>query len=150
MSVTQLDRRKGVSGYPVVRASRQLRSLQRRVARVTVLAMLGPLCWSRFSTREALGSLCGGLTSSIGLILVSSVVSGRAGHAGPSLSMITAPRVYFAIFPLENPVIVGIPLVFLLGWLGWVTSSQQVDLGCFARIKVRARAGSEAVKAARR
>jgi len=71
-------------------------------------------------------------------------------HTGLSLSVITDPTVHFSVFPLENPGIVSIPLSFLLGWLGSVTSRDQVDPARFARLQVRALTGVGAAKGTRR
>ena len=68
------------------------------------------LYWRGFRTRGALWSMYGGLASSIILIALSPVVSGAP------TSMI--PDANFAIFPLNNPGIVSIPLAFALGILG--------------------------------
>jgi len=68
------------------------------------------LYWKGFRTRGALWSMYGGLASSIILIALSPVVSGTP------TSMIHGAD--FAIFPLNNPGIVSIPLAFALGILG--------------------------------
>ena len=44
-----------------------------------------------------------------------------------SLSMIKDTSIDFHWFPLDNPGIVSIPLAFLLGWLGTVTSKEHND-----------------------
>jgi cation/acetate symporter len=63
------------------------------------------------------------------------------------MSMITDTSVDFHWFPLENPGIVSIPLAFLLGWLGTVTSREQVDVAKFAEMEVRSLTGAGAEKA---
>jgi len=68
------------------------------------------LYWKGFRTRGALWSMYGGLISSIVLIALSPVVSGTP------TSMIHGAD--FAIFPLNNPGIISIPLAFVLGILG--------------------------------
>ena len=68
------------------------------------------LYWKGFRTRGALWSMYGGLISSIVLIALSPVVSGTP------TSMIHGAD--FAIFPLNNPGIISIPLAFALGILG--------------------------------
>lgn len=77
--------------------------------------ILFSLFWSKFTTRGAVWSMVGGLTSAIVLIAFSPVVSGN------ETAMLGA-GVDFAIFPLKNPGIISIPLGFFLGWLGSVTS----------------------------
>jgi cation/acetate symporter len=113
--------------------------------------ILYSLYWSRFTSRGALWSIYGGLISSIVLIVFSPVVSGKVDpHTGASLSMITDPGIDFAWFPLENPGIISIPLAFVIGWLGSVTSPEQVDRARFARLQVRALTAVGAAKASRR
>jgi cation/acetate symporter len=112
--------------------------------------ILYSLYWSRFTTRGALWSIYGGLASSIVLIAFSPVISGKVDpRTGSSLSMITDPAIDFAWFPLENPGIVSIPLAFFLGWLGSVTSREQVDPARFARLQVRALTAVGAARATR-
>ncbi|GAB07916.1 sodium/solute symporter [Gordonia amarae] len=74
------------------------------------------LYWKRFNTRGALWSIYGGLGSCIFLIIFSPAVSGA------KTSMITG--VDFHWFPLENPGIVSIPLAFILGIVGTLTTPQ--------------------------
>ena len=91
--------------------------------------ILYSLFWRRFNTRGALWSIYGGLASTIILIIFSPVVSGKVdAKTGASLSMITDTGIDFHWFPLDNPGIVSIPLAFLLGWLGTLTSKEQVDV----------------------
>jgi cation/acetate symporter len=49
--------------------------------------------------------------------------------------------VNFAIFPLQNPGIVSIPLGFALGWLGTVTSQRKEDPALAAEMEVRSLTG---------
>jgi cation/acetate symporter len=110
--------------------------------------ILYSLFWKRFNTRGALWSIYGGLSSAIILIAFSPVVSGKVdAKTGASLSMITDTSVDFHWFPLDNPGIVSIPLAFLLGWLGTVTSRETVDLDKFAEMEVRSLTGAGAEKA---
>ncbi|WP_403020535.1 cation acetate symporter [Salinibacterium sp. GXW1014] len=97
------------------------------------------LFWRRFSTRGALWSMYGGLGSAIFLIAFSNVVSGS------DTSMI--PGVDFSWFPLNNPGIISIPLGFILGWLGTVTSSRREDPAVAAEMEVRSLTGHGAEKA---
>jgi cation/acetate symporter len=90
--------------------------------------ILYSLFWKRFNTRGALWSMYGGLASTIILIVFSPVVSGKVDPAtGASLSMIKNTGVDFSWFPLDNPGLVSIPLAFLLGWVGTVTSKPEAD-----------------------
>jgi cation/acetate symporter len=99
-------------------------------------SILYSLFWARFTARGALWSIYGGLISSVGLIILSPVVSGHG-----NLSLIADPHVNFALFPLNNPGLVSIPLAFLLGWLGSVTDQHPADPARFARMQVRALTG---------
>ncbi|HZX05529.1 cation acetate symporter [Kribbella sp.] len=110
--------------------------------------ILYSLFWRRFNTRGALWSIYGGLASTIILIVFSPVVSGKVDKkTGASLSMITDIGIDFHWFPLDNPGIISIPLAFLLGWLGTVTSKEQVDVDKFAEMEVRSLTGAGAEKA---
>ena len=113
-------------------------------------AILYSLFWSRFTARGALWSIWGGLVSSVGLIIISPVVSGQASAVGAiGSSLITDPRVNFAFFPLNNPGLVSIPLAFFLGWLGSVTDRKPADPARFARMQVRALTGIGAERGSR-
>lgn len=111
--------------------------------------ILYTLFWPRFNTRGALMSMYGGLTSCLLLIAFSPVVSGKVDPvSGASLSMITNTSIDFALFPLENPGIISIPLSFFLGWLGTVTSKPEADHERkAAEMLVRAMTGAGAEKA---
>jgi cation/acetate symporter len=95
--------------------------------------ILYSLFWRRFSTRGALWSMYGGLGSAIILIAFSPVVSGS------ETAMIQG--VDFHWFPLNNPGLVSIPLGFLLGFLGTVTSSRREDPAVAAEMDVRSLTG---------
>ncbi|HEY3562642.1 MAG TPA: cation acetate symporter [Kribbella sp.] len=110
--------------------------------------ILYSLFWRRFNTRGALWSIYGGLASTIILIVFSPVVSGKVdAKTGKSLSMITDTGIDFHWFPLDNPGIISIPLAFLLGWIGTITSKEQVDVDRFAEMEVRSLTGAGAEKA---
>ncbi|WP_020120155.1 cation acetate symporter [Streptomyces canus] len=72
------------------------------------------LFWRRFTAQGALLSLCGGLVTSVLLVVLSPVVSSAPASLYPDAD--------FAWFPLQNPGIVSIPAGFLLGWLGSILS----------------------------
>ena len=106
------------------------------------------LFWKRFNTAGALWSIYGGLVSCILLIAFSPVVSGKVDPAtGASLSMIRDTSVDFAIFPLENPGIISIPLAFVLGIVGTLLSKEQPHPEKFAEMEVRSLTGAGAEKA---
>jgi cation/acetate symporter len=101
--------------------------------------ILYSLYWQRFNTRGALWSMYGGLISTIVLIIFSPAVSGA------KTAML--PNVDFAWFPLANPGIVSIPLAFLLGIVGTLTSSDRGDPELNAEFEVRTLTGVGAEKA---
>ncbi|WP_051710574.1 cation acetate symporter [Streptomyces sp. NRRL S-350] len=98
--------------------------------------LLYSLFWSRFTVRGAVWSVYGGLVPAIVLVLFSPVVSGS--------KVALFPGVDFHWFPLENPGIVSIPLGFLAGWIGTVTSLEPADADRFAELEVRALTGAGA------
>jgi cation/acetate symporter len=101
--------------------------------------ILYSLYWPRFNTRGALWSMYGGLISTIVLIVFSPAVSGA------KTAML--PHADFAWFPLANPGIVSIPLAFLLGVVGTLTSSDRGDPQINAEFEVRSLTGIGAEKA---
>lgn len=89
------------------------------------------LFWRRFNTRGAVAGLATGLLSSLVLILLSpSIMKGDA------------------IFPLENPGIVSIPLGFLGAALATLTGREPEAEAKFTELNVRANTGLGAEKAA--
>jgi cation/acetate symporter len=89
--------------------------------------------WKRFNTSGAVAGLAVGLISSIVLIMLSP--NGVFGKAG-------------AIFPLENPGIVSIPIGFLAAWLGTIlTARDPAAEAKFAELRVRAHTGLGSEKA---
>lgn len=109
--------------------------------------ILYSLFWKRFTTRGAVWSIYGGLTSAIVLIVFSPVVSGKVDADGNVVSMITNPDIDFSWFPLENPGLISVPLAFFLGWLGSVTSKEVPDVAKYAEMEVRSLTGAGAEKA---
>ena len=112
--------------------------------------ILYSLFWKGFNTKGALWSIYGGLISSIGLIIFSPVVSGKPAVATKradvtsamlSPSMFTNPDIDFHWFPLQNPGLVSIPLAFLLGIIGTLTSSERGDRTVNAEMEVRSLTG---------
>ncbi|MER7830726.1 cation acetate symporter [Streptomyces sp. NPDC095602] len=98
--------------------------------------LLYSLFWHRFTTRGAVWSVYGGLVPAVLLVALSPVVSG-----GPGALL---PGVDFHVFPLQNPGVVSIPLGFLAGWLGTVTSPEPPDEARHAETEVRALTGAGA------
>ncbi|KDA05964.1 acetate permease [Microbacterium sp. CH12i] len=101
--------------------------------------ILYSLFWRRFNTRGAVWSMYGGLGSAILLIVLSPVFSGS------ETAMI--PTIDIAIWPLNNPGIVSIPLGFILGWLGTITSRAPESPQLAAEMEVRSLTGFGAEKA---
>ncbi|MGW7607446.1 solute symporter family protein [Streptomyces sp. NPDC054766] len=99
--------------------------------------LLYSLFWRSFTTRGAVWAVYGGLVPSLLLVLLSPVVSGSPESLFPGVD--------FQYFPLQNPGLVSIPLGFLVGWLGTVTSSEPPDEAKHAEIEVRALTGAGAV-----
>jgi cation/acetate symporter len=101
--------------------------------------ILFSLYWARFNTRGALWSMYGGLISTLVLIVFSPAVSGAKTAMIPGLD--------FDWFPLANPGIVSIPLAFILGIVGTLTSSERGDPAVNAEMEVRSLTGVGAEKA---
>jgi cation/acetate symporter len=97
------------------------------------------LYWRRFNTRGALWSMYGGLISTIVLIVFSPAVTGSKTAMLPSIDI--------AFFPLANPGIVSIPLAFILGIVGTLTSPDDEDPKIAAEMEVRSLTGIGAEKA---
>ncbi|MEE2814566.1 MAG: cation acetate symporter, partial [Actinomycetota bacterium] len=57
------------------------------------------------------------------------------------------PGIDIAIFPLNNPGIVSIPLGFLLGWIGTITARTAESRALAAEMEVRSLTGFGAEKA---
>ncbi|MGY4177701.1 cation/acetate symporter [Bradyrhizobium sp. USDA 4518] len=95
--------------------------------------ILYSLYWRRFNTVGAMSALTVGLTSSVGLVLVSPAVIGAKGLIMTDLQ---------PLISLTNPGIISIPLGFLAGWLGTVLSAREPSSeDSFVSLKVRALTG---------
>ena len=103
--------------------------------------ILYSLFWKRFTTRGALWSMYGGLGTAIFLIIFSPVVSGGAINEATGLSSSMLQGVDFQWFPLNNPGIISIPVGFLLGFLGTITSTRKEDPKIAAEMDVRSLTG---------
>jgi cation/acetate symporter len=90
------------------------------------------LFWRRFNTSGAVAGLGAGLAGSIGLILLGPNVMGKEA----------------ALFPLENPGIISIPLGFAAAWLGTILSKDKSSQEKFTELLVRANTGLGAEKPA--
>lgn len=101
--------------------------------------ILFSLFWRRFTTRGAVWSMYGGLGAAIVLIVLSPVFWGTPTSVFKDVGV--------AIWPLNNPGIISIPLGFFLGWLGSVTSRRAEDRKKAAEMEVRSLTGFGAEKA---
>ncbi|MFB7247448.1 cation acetate symporter [Streptomyces populi] len=99
--------------------------------------LLYSLFWRSFTTRGAVWAVYGGLVPAVVLVLLSPVVSGSPESLFPGVD--------FQYFPLQNPGLVSIPLGFVAGWLGTITSAEPPDEAKHAEIEVRALTGAGAV-----
>jgi len=99
-------------------------------------AIIYNMFWRRFNTRGATWSIYGGLISAVGLVLFSPVMSGLPTSMFPDSD--------WAIFPLNNPGIVSIPLGFLLGYIGTISSKEPSAEERFTELEVRALTGAGA------
>lgn len=105
-------------------------------------AVLYSLYWKRFNTRGAVWAIYGGLLSSVVLLIFSPLVSGTP----TSLIPFVEGAAHWDYFPLSNPGIVSIPLGFLAGWLGTVTSTEK-NSAKYAELEVRSLTGAAIGKA---
>ncbi|MEZ3159441.1 sodium/solute symporter [Microbacterium sp. BWT-B31] len=101
--------------------------------------ILYSLFWRGFTTRGAVWSMYGGLAAAVILILLSPVFWGTPTSVFKDTGT--------AIWPLNNPGIVSIPLGFFLGWLGSVLSRKDEDPRLAAEMEVRSLTGFGAEKA---
>ena len=104
------------------------------------------LFWRRFNTRGAIWSIYGGLVSCVVLVFFSPVVSGKGVVDGVNQSLLPA-SVDISWFPLENPGIVSIPMGFLLGYLGAITSRDPEAEAAYDELEVRSLTGAGAESA---
>lgn len=87
-------------------------------------AILFALFWKRFTTTGAVIGMIVGLISSIGLVMLSPAVMGKA-----------------ALFPLSNPGIISIPLGFITAWIGSLLTQEASSVDKFDELFVRATTG---------
>jgi cation/acetate symporter len=106
-------------------------------------AVLYSLFWKKFNTRGAVWAIYGGLGSAIVLLVFSPNVTGLA----TSLIPYVEGGLRFDFFPLANPGIVSIPLGFIFGWLGTITSNEN-NTAKYAELEVRSMSGAAIGKAA--
>jgi cation/acetate symporter len=109
-------------------------------------AIVYNMFWRRFNTRGATWSIYGGLVSSLTLVLFSPVMSGKGEIDGVNQSLLPT-SIDISWFPLENPGIVSIPLGFLFGFLGTMSSREPDAEERFTELEVRALTGAGSEKA---
>ena len=105
-------------------------------------AVLFSLFWKRFNTRGAVWAIYGGIAAALVLLIFSPNVSG----AETSLLKLSEVGFRFDYFPLANPGIVSIPLGFLFGWIGTITSNES-NTQKYAELEVRSMTGAAIGKA---
>ena len=103
-------------------------------------SILYTLYWKRFNTRGSVWSIYTGLISAVLLIVFSPAISG-------SPTSMFGESVDFSWFPLDNPALVSVPMAFLAGWLGTVTSKQRGDEEFAIEMEVRSMTGAGAGEA---
>lgn len=108
-------------------------------------AVLYSLFWKKFNTRGAVWAIYGGLFSALILLVLSPNVTGLPTSLIPLGLDGTGFRM--DVFPLANPGIVSIPLGFIFGWLGTVTSNER-NTAKYAELEVRSMTGAALGKAA--
>jgi cation/acetate symporter len=108
-------------------------------------AIVYNMFWRRFNTRGAVWSIYGGLIASVGLVIFSPIMSGKGVDpaTGKNLSLLPTD-IDISWFPLENPGIVSIPIGFLLGYLGSISSREPEADERYTELEVRALTGAGA------
>ena len=103
-------------------------------------SILYTLYWKRFTTRGSVWSIYTGLISATLLIIFSPAISGAP-------SAMLGEGVDFAFFPLTNPALVSVPLAFLAGYIGTVTSRSTGNDEFATEMEVRSMTGAGAGEA---
>jgi cation/acetate symporter len=101
-------------------------------ASANVPAIVFSLFWKRFNTAGMISGMLAGLISSLVLIVISPAVMGTDGK-----HLINTP----AIFPLENPGLVSVPIGFLAAFLGSFFSRDHAAEAKYAEMLVRSQTG---------
>jgi cation/acetate symporter len=110
-------------------------------------SILMTLYWKKFNTRGSVWSIYTGLISSVLLIIFSPAVMAPITKAVDG-SLLAHPLTHpLALFPLTNPALASIPLAFLAGWLGTITSSEPANTDLQAEMEVRSMTGAGAAEA---
>jgi cation/acetate symporter len=110
-------------------------------ASANVPAIVLTLYWRRFNTSGMVIGMLVGLISSIVLIVLSPAVMGVDPATAAARHLIQAP----AIFPLDNPAILSVPLGFLGAVLGTLATRDAAAEAAYSELSVRANTGLGAV-----
>ena len=105
-------------------------------------AVLYTMFWKRFNTRGAVWAIYGGLAAALILLWFGPNVSGFE----TSFFKLSETGTRWDYFPLANPGLVSIPLGFLFGWLGTITSNEK-NTAKYAELEVRSLTGAAIGKA---
>ncbi|MFC6879942.1 MULTISPECIES: cation acetate symporter [Actinomadura] len=105
-------------------------------------AIVLSLFWKRFNTRGVVCGIYGGLVSSLVLVVLSPVVSGKVDPVTGANLALFPKSVDFHLFPLENPGIVSIPIGFLCAVLGTFLSREKADAERYHDLSVRSLTGA--------
>ncbi|MFI6478870.1 cation acetate symporter [Nonomuraea sp. NPDC050663] len=104
-------------------------------------AIVLSLFWKRFNSTGVVAGIYGGLSSSLLLVFLSPVVSGKVDAKGNSLSLFPA-GIDFHLFPMENPGLFSIPIGFLCAYLGTRLSTEKADQERYDDLAVRSLTGT--------
>ena len=105
-------------------------------ASANVPSIVLTLFWKRFNSTGMIVGMATGLVSSLVLIAISPAVMGVDPPAAAVRHLIQAP----ALFPLENPGLLSVPLGFLGAWIGTLLGAPE-DETKYAELNVRANTG---------
>jgi len=103
-------------------------------------AVLYTLFWKRYNTAGLKWTIYGGLGFTAVVFLFSALMTGSPVAVFPSVDI---------HFVNVDPALIGLPVGFLLGYFGTVSSSERNEAG-FAELQVRALAGAEIPATTRR
>ncbi len=106
-------------------------------ASANVPAIVLTLFWRRFNTAGTIVGMLVGLVSSLALIAISPAVMGVDASTVAVRHLIQAP----ALFPLENPGIVSVPLGFVAAIVAALLTRDPAAESTFAELTVRANTG---------
>lgn len=106
-------------------------------AAANVPSILLTLYWRRFNTAGMIAGMLTGLVSSLVLIALSPAVMGVDAPGAAVRHVIQAK----ALFPLENPGIISVPLGFLGAFLGTILSKDRSAEAAYSELNVRSNTG---------